>query len=147
MIKKLNIENLLDPSFIDAKSESFLQKAVNAYRKDKEQYSKSVYVIYSTWTIQHTLAIKDINHAKATGLKERLESINSHVRVEIVNEYLSYNNLDALTMCDVIIDCTAKDSVIDVLSKIKTEKIISSISVGFKAERLYFVSNWSYVKI
>ena len=42
-------------------------------------------------------------------------------------------------MCDVIIDCTAKDSVIDVLSKIKTEKIISSISVGFKAERLYFV--------
>ena len=88
---------------------------------------------------RHTLAIKDINHAKATGLKERLESINSHVRVEIVNEYLSYNNLDALTMCDVIIDCTAKDSVIDVLSKIKTEKIISSISVGFKAERLYFV--------
>ena len=54
--------------------------------------------------------IKDINHAKATGLKERLESINSHVRVEIVNEYLSYNNLDALTMCDVIIDCTAKDN-------------------------------------
>ena len=88
---------------------------------------------------RHTLAIKDINHAKATGLKERLESINSHVRVEIVNEYLSYNNLDALTTCDVIIDCTAKDSVIDVLSKIKTEKIISSISVGFKAERLYFV--------
>lgn len=40
--KEFTIENLLDPSFIDAKSESFLQKAVNAYRKDKEQYSKSV---------------------------------------------------------------------------------------------------------
>ncbi|WP_055072915.1 hypothetical protein [Anaerostipes hadrus] len=49
--KEFTIENLLDSSFIDAKSESFLQKAVNAYRKDKEQYSKSVYVIYSNLQI------------------------------------------------------------------------------------------------
>ena len=41
--KEFTIENLLDSSFIDAKSESFLQKAVNTYRKDKEEYSKSVY--------------------------------------------------------------------------------------------------------
>lgn len=58
--KEFTIENLLDPSFIDAKSESFLQKAVNAYRKDKEQYSKSVYVIYSTWTIQHTDILNEL---------------------------------------------------------------------------------------
>ena len=45
--KEFTIENLLDSSFIDAKSESFLQKSVNTYRKDKEEYSKSVYVIYS----------------------------------------------------------------------------------------------------
>lgn len=88
---------------------------------------------------RHTLAITDVNHAKATGLKKRLESINSHVRAEIVNEYLSYNNLDILKTCDVIIDCTAKDSVIDMLSRIKIEKIIASVSVGFKAEKLYFV--------
>lgn len=88
---------------------------------------------------RHTLTIKDTNHAKVIGLKKHLESINSHVHVEIVNEYLSYNNLDILTSCDVIIDCTAKDIVIDVLSKIKVEKTIFSVSVGFKAERLYFV--------
>ena len=29
--KEFTIENLLDSSFIDAKSESFLQKAVNTY--------------------------------------------------------------------------------------------------------------------
>ena len=34
--KEFTIENLLDSSFIDAKSESFLQKAVNTYRMDKE---------------------------------------------------------------------------------------------------------------
>lgn len=88
---------------------------------------------------RHTLTIKDINHPKAKGLKKHLESINGHVRVDAYNEYLSYNNLDVLKTCDVIIDCTAKDSVIDILSKIKKEKFIVSISVGFKAERLYFV--------
>ena len=39
---------------------------------------------------RHTLAIKDINHAKATGLKERLESINSHVRVPWYQESVLY---------------------------------------------------------
>lgn len=52
--EEFTIDNLLDPSFIDAKKESFLLKAVNAYRKNKEEYLKSIYVIYSTWTIRHT---------------------------------------------------------------------------------------------
>lgn len=57
---EFTMDNLLDPSFIDAKSVSFLQKVVNAYRKDKEQYSKSVYMIYSTWTIQHTDILNEL---------------------------------------------------------------------------------------
>lgn len=88
---------------------------------------------------RHTLTIKDTGHCKATVLKTHLESINSHVCVKAVNEYLSHNNLEILNSYDVIIDCTAKDSVINILSQINTEKIIISISVGFKAEKLYFV--------
>ena len=53
--------------------------------------------------------------------------------IEIVVEELS------VRMAKLGHQVTIYNSVIDVLSKIKTEKIISSISVGFKAERLYFV--------
>lgn len=58
--KEFTMDNLLDPAFIDAKSESFLQKAANAYRKDKKKYSSSIYVIYSTWTIQHTDILNEL---------------------------------------------------------------------------------------
>ncbi len=58
--KEFTMDNLLDPAFIDAKSESFLQKAANAYRKDKKQYASSIYVIYSTWTIQHADILNDL---------------------------------------------------------------------------------------
>lgn len=88
---------------------------------------------------RHTLTIKDTGHCKAIALKTHLESVNSHVRVDAVCEYLSYNNLEILNQYDVIIDCTAKDRMIDILSQINMEKIIVSVSVGFKAEKLYFV--------
>lgn len=88
---------------------------------------------------RHTLSIKNVGYSKAVGLKKRLEEINSHVQAKAVTEYLSTYNLKLLDSCDVIIDCTAKDSMIDLLSKIVSEKTFFSISVGYKAERLYFL--------
>lgn len=65
--EQFTMDNLLDPSFIDAKKDSFLKKAVNAYEKDKMQYSKSMYTIYSTWTIQQTDVLnKLINNIDGT---------------------------------------------------------------------------------
>lgn len=88
---------------------------------------------------RHTLSIRNLNHAKATELQKHLEEINSHVRVKAVAEYLSGTNLKLLDAYDVIIDCTAKDSVINLLSQIKLEKSFFSVSVGYKAERMYFL--------
>lgn len=87
---------------------------------------------------RHTLSIKSLNHSKTGELQKHLEDINAHVRVKAVTEYLSGTNLNLLNSYDVIIDCTAKDSVINLLSQIKSEKIFLSVSVGYKAERTYF---------
>lgn len=88
---------------------------------------------------RHTLSMKNVGHAKAVGLKNRLEEISCHVRVEAITEYLSASNLNLLDAYDVIVDCTAKDSVIDLLSRIRKEKTFISVSVGYKAERMYFL--------
>ncbi len=87
---------------------------------------------------RHTLGIKNLNHYKAHELQKHLEEINGHVRAKAVPEYLSGTTLNLLNPYDVIIDCTAKDSVINLLSQIKLEKIFLSVSVGYKAERAYF---------
>ena len=88
---------------------------------------------------RHTLSMKNVGYAKAAGLKKRLEEINSHVQAKAITEYLAVENLNVLDSYDVIIDCTAKDSIINLLSKIESKKIFVSVSVGYKAERMYFL--------
>lgn len=54
-IKQTNeftMDNLLDPTFINAKKNSFLQNVVNAYRNSEIDFSKSRFTIYSPWRIK-----------------------------------------------------------------------------------------------
>lgn len=88
---------------------------------------------------RHTLSIRNLHQNKAVELKKRLEEINSHVQAEALTEYLSADNLSYLNAYDVVIDCTAKDSIINLLSGISTRKTFVSVSVGYKAERVYFI--------
>lgn len=88
---------------------------------------------------RHTLSIKSLHQNKAAELQKRLEEINSHVQAEALTEYLSAGNLSYLNSYDVLIDCTAKDAIINLLSQISERKTFVSVSVGYKAERLYFI--------
>jgi hypothetical protein len=50
--KLFTIDNLLDPSFINAKSNSLLDNVVEAYKKlGAEEFEQCVFVIYSMWDI------------------------------------------------------------------------------------------------
>jgi molybdopterin/thiamine biosynthesis adenylyltransferase len=88
---------------------------------------------------RHTLTINDVDKFKTVALAERLNNINCHVRAKALTSYLNTSNLDVLDDYDVMIDCTAKDNVLELLSHLKKTKIICSVSVGYKAEKMYFL--------
>ncbi len=49
---EFTMDNLLDPEFINAKTNSFLQNVVNAYKNDKVNFYRSRFTMYSVWRIQ-----------------------------------------------------------------------------------------------
>ncbi len=49
---EFTMDNLLDPAFINAKKDSFLQKVVNAYKNPKIDFLKSRFTMYSVWRIK-----------------------------------------------------------------------------------------------
>ncbi len=48
---EITMDNLLDPAFINAKTNSFLQNVVNAYKNEKIDFSRSRFTMYSVWRI------------------------------------------------------------------------------------------------
>ncbi len=50
--EEFTMDNLLDPAFINAKKNSFLQNVVNAYRNEKIDFSRSRFTMYSVWRIK-----------------------------------------------------------------------------------------------
>jgi len=88
---------------------------------------------------RHTLTVNDIDKFKTVSLTERLNNINCHVRAKSLAYNLNMSNIEVLNDYDVIIDCTAKDNVWNLLSRLKSTKIICSVSVGYKAEKMYFL--------
>ena len=49
---EITMDSLLDPAFINAKKNSFLQNIVNAYRSEKIDFSRSRFTMYSVWRIK-----------------------------------------------------------------------------------------------
>lgn len=88
---------------------------------------------------RHTLTIHDVDKFKTVALAERLNNINCHVRAKALTSYLDISNIDILDDYDIIIDCTAKDNVLELFSHLKKTKTICSVSVGYKAEKMYFL--------
>ena len=90
---------------------------------------------------RHTLTIDDVDKYKSKQLAKRLNSINCHVRAQGLISFLRHDNIDVLNKYDVIIDCTGKDDVLNIISDLDIHKFFCSVSVGYKAERMYFVYN------
>lgn len=92
--------------------------------------------------VRHTLGLEDVGLAKATGLKTHLMKILPYAKVKEIAynlEDVDDNDKEMLREADIIIDCTASDEVIHYCGGFVwgEEKLFCSVSVGFKAKRLY----------
>lgn len=95
---------------------------------------------------RHTLQLNDVGNDKATSLKIRLESINPYANVVSINSAFppkESKDVSLLQDCDIVIDCTANDNVLDLMSRFNwgKEKYYFSASVGMESMRLIFYSS------
>lgn len=69
---EFTMDNLLDPEFINAKKNSFLQNVVNAYKNGKTDFSRSRFTMYSVWRIRSGDILNKLinNENKAFDLNE-----------------------------------------------------------------------------
>lgn len=92
--------------------------------------------------VRHTLEIKDIERYKATAVANHLNLISPYATVDAINSKfptVEDGQKSKLQECDIIIDCTASDEVLQHLESFQWngEKLFFSISLGFKARRLF----------
>lgn len=92
---------------------------------------------------RHVLNVGNIGELKELSLCCYLNSLNPHANIEVINDTLAideeFKTNIALDEYDIIIDCTAENSVLDIFQKADFRKshIIASISVGLGAKHLY----------
>lgn len=91
---------------------------------------------------RHLLGIQDISKNKANALSDRLNLTNSHARIKAINDELKLDNTCIFNRMDVIIDCSANDEVLKIVSELRfrAKVMFFSISFGYKAEQLYIAA-------
>ena len=95
--------------------------------------------------IRHTLTADDIGKPKAPSLATHLNGASIHSSVKSIDERFpprDPSHIEQVLDCDVVIDCTADDAVIDSLNRQEWDKPVTfvSLSLGFGARRLFFFS-------
>ena len=93
---------------------------------------------------RHTLGIRDVGTGKAVALATRLQSISAHVEVAAIQSLfpdLSEEQMDTVSNCDLIVDCTAEESTLYAIEDYPwTENAYAvSMSFGWHVRRLYVV--------
>jgi hypothetical protein len=93
--------------------------------------------------VRHTLTVADVSENKAVALGKRLNALSPHAKVAGLKTEFSGSNqsvLEALEDCDLIIETTGEDDVIDELGGVTWQrpKRFICVSVGTEARRLYF---------
>lgn len=91
---------------------------------------------------RHTLSMNDIGEGKADRLAERLNALNPHAEVAFVSSKITFTEEETFQHFlehDIIIDCTANDELLHVLSGISFPHDVHffSISIGFRAKRMF----------
>ncbi|MBB5378561.1 hypothetical protein HNQ07_004068 [Deinococcus metalli] len=92
--------------------------------------------------VRHTLTLGDLEHFKAERLAQRLNMSGPHVTVQAINRTFTHHDEDAvaaLRECDLIVDCTASDSLLIELRRVRwgDHQAFVSLSLGLRAQRLY----------
>lgn len=90
---------------------------------------------------RHILSIDSVGKNKANELARHYNSINPNLSIEALDDKFTKENVGITEEYDVILDCSASNDVLKLLSEYKTkhEKQYILVSFGYKAEILYFV--------
>lgn len=89
---------------------------------------------------RHILSVASVGKYKAEELAKHYNSINPNINIKFLNKALINENIEMIENFDIILDCTASNEVLKLLSSCETKrkKKYISISFGYKAEVLYF---------
>lgn len=89
---------------------------------------------------RHILSVDSVDKYKANELAKRFNSINPNINVKFISSALTKENIEIINEYDIILDCTANNDVLYLLSSYesKRKRKYISISFGYKAEVLYF---------
>ncbi|MCM1295933.1 MAG: ThiF family adenylyltransferase [Muribaculaceae bacterium] len=82
---------------------------------------------------RHILTLSDLGKNKAKAMADRLAQNSPSTRVVAKDKYLDNDNIAFLDDCDVIIDCTAEDEVVELLSQYE-----------FKADKHFYIGAFTY---
>lgn len=91
----------------------------------------------------------EVSFAKSAQLKHKLENISPFVEVNIYNDLkatspkaeIYKDTLERLSKYDIIIDCTANNEIIQMLTDMKLSNLVCYISMSNKAREMIFVTN------
>ena len=92
--------------------------------------------------VRHPLGLDDLGKGKATRLVRRLNLASPHMRADaLVGKFPddARQYAEKIAACDLVIDCTGTDEVLDGLRDYawNGEKLFVSLSLGWRARRLY----------
>lgn len=96
--------------------------------------------------MRHTLLLPDVDYRKSEQLAKRLNGCSPHAQVEAINDLFPSRTdvgREKISSCDVIVNCTANDTVLWDLSKSEWQspKWMFSVSTGFGVKRLFLFSS------
>ena len=89
---------------------------------------------------RHVLTLNDLSKNKAKAVSERLQSISPHLSVVALDSnFPSAGSVQMMENIDILIDCTASDSLLVPLASVwfRIPKLFVSLSLGFRARRLF----------
>ena len=91
---------------------------------------------------RHTLGISSCGHGKAEAVAKHLDDCAPDIKAEFFKADFPPSErpvVDAILKCDVIIDCTGSDSVLEGMADFdwKSEKVFISLSIGWGARTFF----------
>lgn len=96
---------------------------------------------------RHSLALPDVGENKAEALASRLNTLSPHVNAVGFSEALPFDDesVDRIELVDVVIDCTASNTVLHALDSCQWDEpvLFCSASMGRRAHRLFHFTAYS----
>lgn len=95
-----------------------------------------------------SLQLDDIGRNKAEAVSNRLSGAHAHADIRFIANHFPPNGETEVAMiegCDLILDCTGEDSTLQDLASREwgRERFFCSISLSYKAKRVYVFTAWS----